>query len=76
MTISPRPRRRAGRSLTEEEKREQMQSLKEVSKGVSDFLLEAAKGRGRPFSREDEAHRWESCCGRSVRHTSHRFQNP
>src|SRR5262249_4388879 len=46
---------RAGRPLTEEEKREQLQSLKEVSKGVSDFLLEAAKGRGRPFSREDEA---------------------
>jgi tetratricopeptide (TPR) repeat protein len=46
---------RARRPLTEEEKKAELQRLKEVSKGVSDFLLEAAEGRGRPFSREEEA---------------------
>jgi tetratricopeptide (TPR) repeat protein len=39
------------RPLSEEEKRQELQKLKQVS----DFMLEAEKGRGRPFSNEERA---------------------
>src|SRR5215471_161422 len=39
------------RPLSEEEKRQELQKLKQVS----DFMLEAERGRGRPFSNEERA---------------------
>src|SRR5262249_2645033 len=44
-------RGRAGQPRSEEEKRQELEKLKQVS----DFMIEAERGRGRPFSNEERA---------------------